>query len=272
MTELQEKYERLQESLRVPGGLAVAFSGGTDSSFLLYTASRILGKNVLAVTASSLSFPHRELTESEAFCREHSIAQVIFPSDELNIEGFRQNPTNRCYLCKRELFTQIMEIARQNGITTVAEGSNLDDTGDYRPGLKAVAELGIRSPLREAELTKREIRTLSRQLGLSTWNKPSFACLASRFVYGETIDEEKLKMVDKAEQLLLDLGFTQVRVRVHGKLARIEVLPQEFEKLLAERTTVDGQLKDFGFTYVTMDLLGYRSGSMNEVLRRDKGE
>lgn len=189
-------------------------------------------------------------------------------SEELDIEGFRQNPTNRCYLCKHELFEKIQKIAKEHHLAAVAEGSNLDDNGDYRPGLIAVRELGVKSPLREAGLSKSEIRELSKQLGLPTWNKQSFACLSLRFVYGETIDEKKLGMVDKAEQLLLDLGFHQVRVWIYGTLARIEVLPEEVHKIAESdiSTQVTAKLKEYGFTYVTLDLSGYRMGSMNETL------
>ena len=186
----------------------------------------------------------------------------------MEIEGFRQNPKNRCYLCKHELFEKIWEIARENGMQAVAEGSNLDDNGDYRPGLIAVKELNVSSPLRYAGLTKQDIRDLSKELGLPTWDKQSFACLSSRFVYGETISEKKLNMVDAAEQLLLDLGFHQVRVRIHGMIARIEILPTEFEKILVQETRerIWQVFKGIGFTYVTLDLAGYRTGSMNETL------
>ena len=209
-----------------------------------------------------------QLLEAQRFCTQNNIRHIICKSEELDIAGFRQNPKNRCYLCKHELFEKIWTIAKEHQLAAVAEGSNTDDTGDYRPGLVAVAELGVKSPLREAGLNKEEIRALSKALGLPTWNKQSFACLSSRFVYGETITEEKLKMVDQAEQLLLDLGFHQVRVRIHGTIARIELLPQEFEKLLSEdvRKTVCRRFKALGFSYVTLDLLGYRTGSMNETL------
>lgn len=268
--ELSEKYQKLQSNLHSLGSVCVAFSGGVDSTLLLYVAYQVLGKRAIAVTAQSCSFPKRELDEAKAFCASHGITHFICQSEELNIEGFRRNPKNRCYLCKHELFEKIGKIAKQNGINAVAEGSNIDDNGDYRPGLLAVRELGIKSPLREAELTKTEIRELSRELGLPTWDKQSFACLSSRFVYGETISEEKLSMVDRAEQLLLDLGFHQVRVRIHGMMARIEIHPDEFEKLLDVRENVYRQFQSFGFTYVTLDLLGYRTGSMNETLKEVK--
>jgi uncharacterized protein len=245
----------------------VAFSGGVDSTFLLKTARDVLGDRVIAVTAKSCSFPERELNEAAAFCEKEGIRHIICESEELNIEGFSQNPVNRCYLCKTELFTKIWAVAKENNIENVLEGSNIDDNGDYRPGLAAVAELKVKSPLREAELTKAEIRELSHELGLPTWNKQPFACLSSRFVYGEEITAEKLKMVDRAEQFLLDLGFSPVRVRIHGNIARIEVGKDGFAKLAAEAAKVYAELKNIGFSYVTLDLGGYRAGSMNETLK-----
>ena len=229
---IYEKYQKLRENLQNLGSVAIAFSSGVDSTFLLKAAHEVLGDKVIAVTASSCSFPKRELEEAKKFCKENRIRHVICESEELDIEGFRKNPVNRCYLCKHELFEKIWEIAREYGLDAVAEGSNTDDNGDYRPGLIAVKELNVKSPLREADLSKAEIRELSKMLGLSTWDKQSFACLSSRFVYGETIDEKKLAMVEQAEQLLLDMGFHQVRVRIHGLMARIEVLPEELEKLV----------------------------------------
>lgn len=268
---LEIKFEKLLECLKSFGGAAVAFSGGADSALLLFAAREALGERVLAVTAASRIFPRRELAESEAFCREYGVRQVIVELNEQNVEGFRQNPPNRCYLCKRALFTSFLAAAEENGFAVVAEGSNADDEGDYRPGLAAVRELGVASPLRAVELTKAEVRAISKALGLPTWNKPSFACLASRFAYGEKISAEKLKMVDAAEQRLLDLGFSQVRVRVHGGVARIEILPEEFDKLLRVRTEIYNEFKNIGFAYAALDLLGYRTGSMNETLAERKG-
>lgn len=264
------KLDDLKRYLRSLESAAVAFSGGVDSAFLLKTAHDVLGDRVLAVTAHSRMFPEREKKEAEEFCRKEGIRHIIFESKVLEMEEIAQNPINRCYLCKRELMWGILAIARENGMKYVVEGSNLDDEGDYRPGMQAVAELGIKSPLRAASLSKAEIRLLSKELGLETWKKPSFACLASRFVYGEKLTEEKLFMVEQAEQKLLELGFGQFRVRIHGKTARIEVLPQEFEKLLAQevRNSISKAFKAFGFDYVTVDLEGYRTGSMNETLNR----
>ena len=265
---LDQKYENLRNYLKSLGSAAVAFSAGVDSTFLLRVAHDVLGDQVIAVTAASCSFPVRELKEAKAYCEKNGIRHVVCQSEELDIDGFRQNPKNRCYLCKHELFEKIGAIAAENHLAAVVEGSNMDDNGDYRPGLVAVKELGVKSPLRHAELTKADIRELSKRLGLETWDKQSFACLSSRFVYGETINEEKLGMVDKAEQLLLDLGFRQVRVRIHNKIARIELLSEEFPKLMETETRemVAKKFKEFGFTYVTLDLQGYRTGSMNETL------
>lgn len=265
---LLDKYDRLKDYLASFGSVAVAFSSGVDSTFLLYAAKEALGDRAIAVTASSCSFPERELNEAKEYCQKMGIRHFVIKSEELEIEGFSHNPKNRCYLCKHELFEKIGALAKEQGINEIAEGSNLDDNGDYRPGLQAVAELGVKSPLRHIGFTKQEIRELSRYLNIPTWNKQSFACLSSRFPYGDLINEKKLKMVDRAEQLLLDMGFHQLRVRIHGDVARIELLPDEFPKFMEEKTrlSVYKKFKEYGFSYVTLDVLGYRMGSMNETL------
>lgn len=269
---MKTKQENLKELIKSYGKLAVAFSSGVDSTYLLKVAHDVLGDNVIAITVTSHSFPQREAREADEFCKSNGIKQFVVASDELAIEGFRDNPPNRCYICKREIFTKILSVAKANGIDVVAEASNMDDNGDYRPGHIAIKELGIKSPLREAQLYKKEIRALSEELNLPTWNKPSFACLASRFVYGEPITAEKLDMVDKAEQLLMERGFRQFRVRIHGNLARIEVEPAEFDKIMQPelRETISKSLKEYGFAYVSLDLQGYRTGSMNETLSKEQ--
>jgi uncharacterized protein len=265
---LAEKYAGLKDNLKKLGSIVVAFSGGVDSSFLLKVAHDVLGEKVLAVTARSATYPEREFKETLDFVNAYGIRQLVIVSEELEVEGFADNPLNRCYLCKKELLTKIMEIARANNINYVAEGSNYDDLGDYRPGLMAVSELGVVSPLREVMLKKTEIRELSERLGLKTWDKPSFACLSSRFPYGQKITHEKLIKIDKAEQLLLDLGFRQIRVRYHDDMARIEIDEAEFPRFLqpAIRQKVYNEFKQIGFLYTALDLKGYRTGSMNEGL------
>lgn len=269
MMELQEKKESLLSYLKSLGTVAVAFSGGVDSAFLMKMAKEALGEKAIAITANLRSFPDRELTEAVRYCEREQIRQIVIDFNELTVEGFRENPSNRCYLCKRAVFQQIKETAANQGIYCVMEGSNLDDCGDYRPGMQAVKELQIKSPLKEVGFTKQEIRLFSKELGLQEWDKPSFACLSSRFPYGEQITEAKLSMVEQAEQRLLELGFSQFRVRMHGDMARIEILPQEFSMLMEEkiRTEIYKYMKSLGFTYVSLDLGGYRTGSMNEGLQ-----
>lgn len=263
MATLEEKFERLKKYLSELKSVAVAFSSGVDSTFLLKVAHEVLGNEILAVTCASNLFPKRELDAAKDFCARENIRQKVFFVDELKIDGFAQNPPNRCYICKRNIFTKIKEIAAQEGFAFVVEGSNMDDIGDYRPGMRAIAELEIKSPLQVAELYKAEIRELSRKMNLPTADKPSMACLASRFVYGENITVEKLHRVERAEEFLRGNGFNQFRVRIHGNLARIEILPDDFEKIISMRAEISACLKNFGFDYVTLDLQGFRSGSMN---------
>lgn len=265
---LEEKLDSLQRILKDCGSLAVAFSGGTDSSFLLKKAHDVLGDRVLALTVDSVFIPRAEIEEALSFCRGYGIRHKIVYADVLSVPSIRGNPADRCYYCKRALFEQLLTEAGKESIRILAEGSNTDDVGDYRPGLCALSELGIRSPLREAGLGKADIRELSHRDGLDSWDKPSMACLASRIAYGESLSVDKLKSVEKAEALLHSLGICQCRVRVHGPLARIETPPDDFELLIRPeiRRLISGSLKDLGFSYVTLDLTGFRSGSMNEVL------
>ena len=265
---LQTKYDLLKQTLRELEGVAVAFSSGVDSTFLLKTAHDLLGSQTLAVTIQSNLFPKREIDEAAQFTRAEGIEHVVIELDVLVIPGFSQNPTNRCYLCKTEIFSRIRRIAKERKITHVVEGSNADDSGDYRPGLQAIAELDILSPLQEAGLTKQEIRQLAREEGLSVWDKPSLACLASRIPFGEEITTERLAMIDMTEQYLWDAGFQQVRVRFHGNLARIETDEEGFARLLDKdvREKIHCRFKEIGFTYIAVDLRGYRTGSMNETL------
>ena len=265
---LERKYGGLKSRIASEGKAAIAFSGGVDSVLLLYAAREALGENALALTVSLHAVPERELALAKAFCERFGIRHRVETVDEFSIEGFAANPSNRCYLCKRALFTRMRAAADEEGILFLAEGSNVDDQGDYRPGLRALKELGIASPLKDAGFTKAEIRQMADRLGLSGWNRPSSACLASRFAYGEPITPEKMKRVEKAEDYLQDLGFAQKRVRVHGNLARIELLPEEFPRLFHENLSekVTRRLKELGFTYVTLDLGGFQSGSMNKEL------
>lgn len=267
--DLQGKLQKLEEYIRGLGSLAVGFSGGADSALLLYVAHELLGDMAVAVTAKDASMPERELTEAVSFCEDRNIRHIICDVDPLKIDEYRNNSPDRCYHCKHMVFSRIKSVAEEKGISYVAEGSNTDDMGDYRPGLRAVSKLGIKSPLRYAGLCKQDIRDLSEAFALPTWNKPSYACLASRFVYGEEITREKLHMIDMAEQFLIDKGFAGVRVRMHGNLARIEVSPKDIPKITSDglREEIYDQMRKIGFLYVTADMKGYRTGSMNASLK-----
>ncbi len=268
MADVDTKYEKLKTMVRETGGLAIAFSGGVDSTFLAAVAAAELGDRALAVTALSPTYPKHEQDEAAQLAEQIGIRQISVESNELEIPNFKENPVDRCYFCKRELFEVVQGIAEQNGISVIADGSNADDLDDYRPGRRAVEELNVRSPLLECEMTKADIREISRRLGLPTAEKPAFACLASRFPYGSEINEEKLRAVDQLEQTLRAVGFRQVRVRHHGQIARIEVGRDELSRLLEAgvRDKVVATGRAAGFLHVAADLEGYTMGSMNRSL------
>ena len=262
-TSREEKEKKLAVLLEKCMPLAVAFSGGVDSTYLLHEAVKAGKEKVTALIMKTPSVPERELDEAVAFCKSRGISFFVLPADPFSAAGFRENGRDRCYICKHFLFSALLEKAKEEGIPFVADGTNADDRKEFRPGLRALKELDIRSPLAEAGLTKKEIRELSEKEGLPTWNKPSFSCLATRFPYGEELTVEKLRRTEAAENLLADLGFTQRRVRVHGDLARIEVLPAEIPLLLERRDMISSRLEELGFLYTTVDLKGFRSGSMD---------
>ena len=269
--ELQQRYDALRACLQEQARVAVAFSGGVDSTLLAKVTHDVLGSSMVALTAHLRSVPRTEFGQARTWCAEQGIRHLVLDYDELTIPGFAQNPANRCYLCKREVFGRLRDLATAEGMTYLVDGSNLDDEGDYRPGMRALAELGVRSPLRECGFSKAQVRELSRKLGLPAWNLPSAACLSSRFAYGETITAQKLERVGAAEEYLHGLGLDQLRVRIHGaggELARIEVAPDDIERVAepATRNRVVERLRALGFAYVSLDLAGFRSGAMNEVL------
>lgn len=267
LSSLDEKYQRLLGVIARHERVAVAFSGGVDSSFLCRAARDAVGDGAIAITLVSPMMPSVDLVTAQQIAALTGIAHELVQDDELD-EPVAANPVNRCYFCKKIEFGRIAEIAARRGVRAVLDGSNLDDEADYRPGLKALGELGVCSPLREAGLTKADIRALSRELGLPTWDKPASACLGSRVPYGERITLEKLQAIDRAEQILRHHGFRQCRVRHHGDIARIEVAPDERARFFDEQRldAISREIKAAGFRYVTLELEGYRTGSLNRVL------
>jgi len=268
------KLEILKEMISGCGKTVIAFSGGVDSTFLLSVAHEVLGNDVLAVTVISSFMPAHEKKEAHEIANMIGARHIIVEVDENDIEGFTDNPPDRCYICKKFLFSQVLDIAENEGIKVVMDASNADDIGDYRPGLKALKELEIHSPLMEAGLTKEEIRQLSKSRDLPSWDKPAMACLATRVPYGDRITKEKLSQIDEAEEFLRSLGYGNCRVRHHGNMARIEVSPKRIERLMKpdQRRQITEHLRGLGFKYITVDMEGYRMGSLNEAIRGGNAE
>jgi len=264
----EEKLSKLKKVVGELESVVIAFSGGVDSTLVAKVCYDVLKDNAMAVTARSETYPDFEFEEAKKLAKEIGIRHMVIDTSELAIEGFANNPPERCYFCKTELFGKLKDIAKEQGFLNVADGANLDDTKEFRPGLEASKELDVKSPLKISGMTKQDIREVSKMLNISNWDKPAYACMSSRFPYGQSITEEKLSMVSEAEKYLRSLGLIQFRVRHHETIARIEVLPEDIHLLTNSpaREELTGKFKEIGFTYITLDLEGYRSGSMNEVL------
>jgi uncharacterized protein len=265
------KYNHLKSILAEIGSALVAYSGGVDSTFLAKVAHDVLGKKMMAVTADSETYPQRELEEAKITARQFGFDHMVIETKELDDPEFCQNSSQRCYYCKRELVLKLWKIAKQKKLDNVLLANNLDDTLDFRPGIKAAEELDVREPLIEAKLTKAEVRLLSKELGLPTHDKPSMACLASRFPYGYPLTRTELKQVERAEGIIRDLGFKQVRVRHHGQLARIELEKEEITNFFEHQDMISNKFKDLGYLYVTVDMEGYQTGSLNKLLGDSDG-
>ncbi len=267
--ELNTKYAQIQEILREMGCVVIGYSGGVDSTLVVKIAHDVLGENAVVVTGDSEAFPQGEVDSALESAAQMGVYVVRIRTHELANPNFAVNTPNRCYHCKTELFSELQKVATERNIAWIADGSHAEDgkPGDHRPGLKAAAERGVRSPLREAGLTKAEVRALALHLGLENWDKPSFACLSSRFPYGTHITQELLARLDGCEAFLRELGFRQFRVRHHDTVARIEVEPDDFGRVLENNAAIRARFRELGYTYITLDLEGYRSGKMNDTLR-----